>query len=155
MVWVFVNGLGDQGSIPGQVILNAQKMVLDASLLNNTHCKVWIKGKVVQSRKKELRTPQHLVVVVIEKGAFRLPSTRVNQLTYGCFCDFYHILFLAFKITSLFWVTIFMTCWDLIFALVIIEKSYLFNCCLQDISLTLIKYESHMFVKQIQYKKRS
>ena len=30
---VFANGLGDQGSIPGQVIPKTQKMVLDATLL--------------------------------------------------------------------------------------------------------------------------
>ena len=44
---VFANGLGDLGSIPGQVITNTQKMVLDASL----HYKVWIKGKVSKSWK--------------------------------------------------------------------------------------------------------
>ena len=42
---VFVNGLGDWGSIPGWVIPKTQKMVLDASLLNTQNYKVWIKGK--------------------------------------------------------------------------------------------------------------
>ena len=42
---VFANGLGDQGSIPGQVIPKAQKMVLD-TLLNTQHYKVHTKGKV-------------------------------------------------------------------------------------------------------------
>ena len=42
---VFTNGLGDQGSIPGQVIPKTQKIVIDASLLNTQHYKVWIKGK--------------------------------------------------------------------------------------------------------------
>ena len=32
---VFANSLGDQGSIPGQVIPKTKKMVLDATLLNN------------------------------------------------------------------------------------------------------------------------
>ena len=32
VVRVFANGLGDLGSIPGQVIPKSQKMVLDASL---------------------------------------------------------------------------------------------------------------------------
>ena len=41
---VFANDLGDQGSIPGQVIPKTQKMVLDAALLNTQHYKVWIKG---------------------------------------------------------------------------------------------------------------
>ena len=43
------NGPGDRGSIPGRVIPKAQKMILDASLLNTQHYKVRIKGKVVQS----------------------------------------------------------------------------------------------------------
>ena len=46
---VFANGLGDQGLIPGRVILKTQKMVLDASLLNTEQYKVRIKGKVEQS----------------------------------------------------------------------------------------------------------
>ena len=45
MVWLFANGLGDWGSIPGRFILKIQKMVIDASLLNTQHFKVWIKGK--------------------------------------------------------------------------------------------------------------
>ena len=50
MSWVFANGPGDEGSIPGQVIPKTQKMVLDATLLNIQHYKIWIKGKVDQSR---------------------------------------------------------------------------------------------------------
>ena len=46
---VFPNGLGDWGSISGQVIPKAQKMALDATLLNTQHYKVKIKGKVEQS----------------------------------------------------------------------------------------------------------
>ena len=49
MSWVFVNGPGDRGSIPGRVIPNTQKMILDAALLCTQHCKVRIKGKVEQS----------------------------------------------------------------------------------------------------------
>ena len=45
MVRVFTNGLGDLGSIPGQVIPKTQKMVLDAALLNTQHYKIRIKGK--------------------------------------------------------------------------------------------------------------
>ena len=52
MVRVFANGSGDLGSIPGQVILKTQKMVLDASLLNTQHYKVWIEGKVEPSRER-------------------------------------------------------------------------------------------------------
>ena len=47
---VFANGPGDPGSIPGRVMPNIQKMVLDSSLLNTQQCKVRIKGKVEQSR---------------------------------------------------------------------------------------------------------
>ena len=44
---VFVNGLGDRGSLP--VIPKTQKMVLDAALLCIQYYKVKIKGKVEQS----------------------------------------------------------------------------------------------------------
>ena len=43
MVRVFTNVPGDWGSIPGQVIPKAQKMVLDGSLINIQHYKVQIK----------------------------------------------------------------------------------------------------------------
>ena len=43
---VFTNGLGDQDSIPGQVIPKTKKMLLDAALLSTQHYKVRIKGKV-------------------------------------------------------------------------------------------------------------
>ena len=46
----FANGLEDWSSIPGRVIPKTRKMVLDAALLNTLHYKVWIKGKVEQSR---------------------------------------------------------------------------------------------------------
>ena len=77
--------LGNQGSISGRVIPKTQKKsgggVLDASLLNTQHYKVWIKDKWRIQRKK-LRPPLHLVVA-IEKGTFGLPLTTVtNLLTY-------------------------------------------------------------------------
>ena len=37
MVWVFTNRLEDQVSIPGGVLTVTQKMVLDASLLEDQH----------------------------------------------------------------------------------------------------------------------
>ena len=46
---VFVNGLEDWDSIPGQVIPKTQKKVLDATLFDTQHYKVRIKGKVEQS----------------------------------------------------------------------------------------------------------
>ena len=61
MVWVFANGLGDLGSIPGHVIPKTQKMVLDASLLNTQQYKVRIKGKVEQSREKSSTLPYTMV----------------------------------------------------------------------------------------------
>ena len=49
-------------------------MVLDASLLNTEHYKVWIKGK------REYRPSLHLGVVAIEKETFRSPSTKVANI---------------------------------------------------------------------------
>ena len=46
---VFINDLGDRGSIPGRVIPKIQKIVLDSFLLNTQNYKVCIKGKVEQS----------------------------------------------------------------------------------------------------------
>ena len=57
MVRVFANGLGDLGSIPGQVIPKTQKMVFDASLLNTQQYKVGIKSKVELSREKSSPLP--------------------------------------------------------------------------------------------------
>ena len=58
---VFVNGLGDQGSIPGRVIPKTQKMVLGMALLNTQHYKVGIKGKVELSRESSSAFPYTLV----------------------------------------------------------------------------------------------
>ena len=49
---VFAKGPGDRGSIPGCVISNTLKMVLDSSLLNTQKYKVRIKGKVEQSMER-------------------------------------------------------------------------------------------------------
>ena len=54
---VFANGPGDRGSIPDQVIPKTQKMVLDAALQSTQHYRVWIKGKVEQSREKSSALP--------------------------------------------------------------------------------------------------
>ena len=77
---VFANGPGDRGSIPGWVIPKTQK--LDAALLNTQHYKVRIKCEVEQSRERSKRPSQHLGVVVIEKGTFRLPLTKVTNFTF-------------------------------------------------------------------------
>ena len=61
MVRVFVNGLVDLGSIPGQVIPKTQKMVLEATLLNTRHYKVRIQGEVEQSREWSSALPYTLM----------------------------------------------------------------------------------------------
>ena len=58
---VLASGLEDQGSIPGRVILKAQKIVLDVTLLNTQFYKVRIKGKVEQSRERSSTLPYTLV----------------------------------------------------------------------------------------------
>ena len=60
-VRVFTNGPGDQGLIPDRVIPKTQKMGLDASLLNTQYYKVWINGKVEQSRERSSALPYTLV----------------------------------------------------------------------------------------------
>ena len=55
-------------------------MALVPSLLNTQYYKVWIKGKVKQSRERS--SALHLGVVAIEKGAFWLPSTMVTNFLY-------------------------------------------------------------------------
>ena len=49
---VFLNGLGDLGSIPGRVTPKTLKMVLATSPLNTLQYKVRIKGKVELSRER-------------------------------------------------------------------------------------------------------
>ena len=49
---VFANGSGDLRSVPGHVIPNTFKMVLNASLINTQQYKVRIKGKVEQFRER-------------------------------------------------------------------------------------------------------
>ena len=58
---VFASGPGDWDSIPGQIILKTKKMVLDVSLLNTQHYKVWVKGKVEQSRERSSNLPYTLM----------------------------------------------------------------------------------------------
>ena len=54
---VFANGPEDLGSIPGRIIPKTFKMVLDTSLLNTQQNKVYIKGKVEQSRERSSALP--------------------------------------------------------------------------------------------------
>ena len=66
-----------------------KKMVLDVALLNTQHYKVWINGKVEQSRGRSSALSLHLGVVAKEKGAFGSPSTKVANFTYLYTCIFY------------------------------------------------------------------
>ena len=58
---VFANGLGDLGSIPGQVIPKTLKMACDTSLLNTQQYKVLFKGKVEKSRERSSHLPYTFV----------------------------------------------------------------------------------------------
>ena len=86
-VRVFANGPGDLGSIPGRVIPKTKKMVLDASLLNNQHYKVRIKGKVEQSREGVAPSPTPLCSSY-RKGSLRVTLDYGRQLYF-----YYHIEF--------------------------------------------------------------
>ena len=79
MVRVFANSSGNLGSIPGEVIPKNSKMVLDASLLNTQHCKVYINGKLVQSMEISCTLPY--TFFAIEKGDLGSPSTTVANFT--------------------------------------------------------------------------
>ena len=50
---MFTNGPGNLG----RVIPKTQKMLLDPSLLNTQHYKVWIKGKVKEPRERSSALP--------------------------------------------------------------------------------------------------
>ena len=54
---VFINRLGDLGSIEGRFIPQIFKMVLDTSLISTQQYKVPIKGKVEQSRERSSTLP--------------------------------------------------------------------------------------------------
>ena len=58
---MIASDLGDWNSIPGWIIPKTQKIVIDAALLNTQHYKVWIKGKVEQSREWSSALPYSLV----------------------------------------------------------------------------------------------
>ena len=81
---VFVNGLGNRGSIPVRVIRKNQQIVLDATLLNPQHNKVRIKAKVEQPKEWSRTLPY--TVVASEKEAFGSPSTKVANFTYIRYC---------------------------------------------------------------------
>ena len=57
IIMVLTNDPGDRGSIPGRVIPKTQKIILDATLLNIQHDKIWIKDEVDQSRERSRAYP--------------------------------------------------------------------------------------------------
>ena len=61
---VFANGPGDLGSIPGHIIPETSKMVLDTFLLNTQQYKVRIKGKMEQFRERSGALPYTQVLMV-------------------------------------------------------------------------------------------
>ena len=72
---VFVNGPGDCGSIPGQVIPKTQKMVLDTSLFNTQHYK--IKWSNPRNGVAPSLTPR---CSSYRKGSFRVTLDNGRQL---------------------------------------------------------------------------
>ena len=76
---VFANDPGDLDSVPGHVIPNTFKMVLDISLLNTQQCNARNKGKVEQCRESSSTLSYN--PVAIEKRTSRSPSTTVAIFT--------------------------------------------------------------------------
>ena len=79
---VFVNGLGDLGSISGRVISETLKMVLDTSLPNTQQRKVHIKGKVEQSRGKGSALLYSSVLYLLKREPSGRPRLR-SPTTYA------------------------------------------------------------------------
>ena len=77
---VFTTGLGDRGSIPGRVILETQKMVLDAALLSTQNYKVMIKGKVEQTKEWSSVLPYTLVWLLLKRDRSGHPRLRSPTL---------------------------------------------------------------------------
>ena len=76
---MFTNGQEDQGSIPSRVIPKTQKWYLMPSCLTLSiiRCGLRVSGAI---QRNELYHLPYFGLVVIEKGAFRLPSTTVANL---------------------------------------------------------------------------
>ena len=75
---LIMHGLGDRGSITGRVIQNAQKMLLDTSMLNTQCYMIRIEAKLSNPGKGI--APLHLSVVAIDQGV--LGSLRLRLLLY-------------------------------------------------------------------------
>ena len=81
MVRVFTNGPEDQSSISGRVIPKTQKMLLEASLLNIQHYKVWIKGKVEQSKERSSTHPYTFMWSYLPTPPLGQEKTQVQVLS--------------------------------------------------------------------------
>ena len=99
MVRVFANGLGDLSSIPGQVIPKTQKMVLEATLFNTQHYKVWIKGKVEKSRERSSALPKQYTKVKLAtidednpKAPFSIATTSRLKVGRNPFLGLLHFI---------------------------------------------------------------
>ena len=98
MVRVFTNGTGDQSSIPGQVILKTQKIVLDPSLLNTQQYKVRVKWSNPGNGVASSPTPW---CNSYQKGSLRLMFDYSHKFTLHkiktgkslfCYVDLYFII---------------------------------------------------------------
>ena len=77
--WVFANGSGDLGSIPGRVISKTLKIEFDTPLLNTQWYKVRIKGKVEQSKQRRSALPYTLL---LKKEPLGHPRLRLPTYIY-------------------------------------------------------------------------
>ena len=77
---VFTSGPGDLVSIPGHVIPKALKIVLNTSMLNTHHYKVYIKGKVEQSREKSRALPYTSVQLLLKREPSSPPRLQSPTL---------------------------------------------------------------------------
>ena len=80
---VLANGPGDQGSIPGWVIPKTQKMLFDTSLLNIQHYKVFIKGKVEQSRESSSCWKRSIQVILDYNYIYKCKGNYIS-LFFRC-----------------------------------------------------------------------
>ena len=92
---VFANGPGDLGLIPGRVIPQTFKRVLDTSLLIIQQYKVRIKGKVEQSREKNSALPT-CRCSSYRKGSLQvaLDYGRQLYLLYNVVCYIYIYIYI-------------------------------------------------------------
>ena len=76
---MFTRGPQDRGSIPSQVLPKIQKIVLDSAFLNTQHYKVWVNGKIEQSRERSSALHYTIVLKREPSGHSRLWSSRSNH----------------------------------------------------------------------------